>query len=158
MKTFYFLIIILSVQYFNAQEKIFGEYKNEFGEKVILNSDHTFEYFWNFDLASSWNIGTWKIEGGKYIYLKLNEIKDTLKSENKVEIVLSSDKISNEINNNEYALNVISGGGQSRNLPPKKLFFKDDKLFTFSKIGKIQNKKIKSLMNPMINSKPWFEK
>ncbi|UFH32390.1 hypothetical protein LNP04_01400 [Chryseobacterium sp. C-71] len=158
MKTLYFLIIILSVQYFNAQEKIFGEYKNEFGEKLILNSDHTLEYYWNFDLASSWNIGTWKIEGGKYIYLKLNEIKDTLKSENKVEMVLSSDKISNEITNNEYALNVISGGIQSRNLPPKKLLFKDNKLFTFSKTGKIQNKKIKSLMSPIVNSKPWFEK
>lgn len=158
MKTLYFLIFSLSVQYFNAQEKIFGEYKNEFGERLILNSDHTFEYHWNVDLASSWNIGTWEIESGKYIHLKLNEIKDTLKSDNKVEIVLSSDKISNAITNNEYFLNSISGRGQSQNLPPKKFFFKDNKLFTFSKTGKIQNKKIKSLMNPTTNSKPWFEK
>ena len=73
-------------------------------------------------------------------------------------MVLSSDKISNEITSNEYALNLISGGGQSRKLPPQKLFFKNNKLFTFSKTGKIQNKRIKSLMNPMVNSKPWFEK
>lgn len=154
MKTLYSLIFILSVQYFNAQEKILGEYNNEFGEKLILKSDHTFEYYWNFDLASSWNIGTWKIERNNYLYLKLNEIKDTLKSENKVEMVLSSDRISNEITHNEYALNLISGGGQSRNLPPKKLFFKDNKLFTFSETGQIQFRKIKSIMNPMINSKP----
>ncbi|MDF2931994.1 MAG: hypothetical protein K0R36_1325 [Chryseobacterium sp.] len=158
MKTIYFLIFILSLQNFNAQEKILGEYNNEFGEKLILKSNHTFEYYWNFDLASSWNIGTWEIEGHKYMYLKLNEIKDTLKSENKIEMVLSSDKISNEITNNEYVLNLISGGGQSRNLPPKKLFLKYNKLYTFSKTGKIQNKKIRSLMNPMVNSKPWFEK
>ena len=148
----------LSVQYSNAQEKIFGEYNNEFGEKLILKSDHTFEYYWNFDLASSWNIGTWKIERDNHIYLNLNEVKDSLKSENKVEMVLSSDKISNEITNNQYALSSISGGGQSRNLPPEKLFLKDNKLFTLSKSGAIQNKKVKSLMNPKVNSKPWFEK
>lgn len=158
MKIVFLLFFILNVQYFTAQEKIFGKYKNEFGEKLILNSDHTFEYYWNFDLASSWNIGTWEIESGKYIYLKLNEIKDTLKSDNKIEMVLSSDKVSNKLTNNEYALNLISGGGQSRNLPPKKLFFKDNKLFTFSNTGKLQNKKIRSVTNEKVNSKPWFEK
>lgn len=158
MKTLYFLIFILSVQYFDAQKKISGEYKNEFGERLILKSDHTFEYYWNFDLASSWNIGTWEIKNNKYIFLKLNEIKDTLKSKNTVEMVLSADRISNEITNNEHALNLISGGGQSRNLPPKRLLFKDNKLFTFSKTGQIQYRKIKSLVNPMITSKPWFEK
>jgi len=158
MKTIYFLIFILSVQYFDAQKKISGEYKNEFGERLILKSDHTFEYYWNFDLASSWNIGTWEIKDSKYIFLKLNEIKDTLKSKNTVEMVLSADRISNEITDNEYALNLISGGGQSRNLPPKRLLFKDNKLFTFSKTGQIQYRKIKSLVNPMITSKPWFEK
>ncbi|MCW3167096.1 hypothetical protein OMO38_01025 [Chryseobacterium sp. 09-1422] len=158
MRALYFLIFILFNPYFNAQEKIFGEYNNDFGEKLILKSNYTFEYYWNFDLASSWNIGTWEIDGGKNIYLKVNEIKDTLKSDNRIEMVLSSDKISNEITSNEYALNLISGGGQSRNLPPKKLFHKDSKLFTFSKTGKIQNKKIKSLIKPTVNLKPWFEK
>lgn len=158
MRALYFLIFILSIHYFNAQEKIFGEYNNDFGEKIILKSNYTFEYYWKFDLASSWNIGTWEIEGGKNIYLKVNEIKDTLKSDSKIEMVLSSDKISNEITSNEYALNLISGGGQSRKLSPKKLFFKNNKLFTFSNTEKIQNKKIKSLMNPIVNSKPWFEK
>lgn len=158
MRALYFLIFILSIPYFNAQEKIFGEYNNDFGEKLILKSNYTFEYYWNFDLASSWNIGTWEIDGGKNIYLKVNEIKDAVKSDNKIEMVLSSDKISNEITTNEYALNLISGGGQSRKLPPKKLFCKDNKLFTFSKTGKIQNEKIKSLIKPTVNLKPWFEK
>ncbi|MBW8522839.1 hypothetical protein K0U91_15115 [Chryseobacterium chendengshani] len=143
---------------FDAQEKVYGDYKNEFGERLILKTNHTFEYYWNFDLASSWNVGTWEIKNKRYIYLTINEVQDTLKSGNKVEMVLSPDKISNEIDINHYGLSLISGGGQNRSLPPKKLLVKNKKLFTFSKSGKIQNKKIKSVINAKVNSKPWFKK
>lgn len=158
MKTFSSIILILFFTTSGIQEDIYGKYKNGLGETLILNSDKTFEYRWKFDLASSWNIGTWKIEGEKYIYLTLNEVKDTLKTENGIELVLSNDKTSNEITNQEHIINLISGGGQSRHLPPKKLRIRKGKLYTYSKEGKIQNKKIKSVMNTNILLKPWFAK
>lgn len=158
MKTFSLLILILYFSTANAQEKIYGKYTNEFGETLMLNPDHTFEYSWRFDLASSWNIGTWSIKNKKHIYLKINEIKDTLKIKNTVELVLSNDKISNTITNEEHAMNSISGGMQSRNLPPKKFLIKNEKLFPYSKSGNVQNKKLQSMMDGKIFSKPWFEK
>ncbi|WEK70614.1 MAG: hypothetical protein P0Y62_03455 [Candidatus Chryseobacterium colombiense] len=159
MKKFSVLVILLfNFTVINAQKKIFGKYKNEFGEVLTLNSDKTFEYSWRFDLASSWNIGTWRVEKGKYIHLTTNEIKDTLKNQNKIELVLSNDRKSNKITNEEQAMNSISGGGQSRNLPPKKLLIKNQKLFPYSKSGEIQSKRLQSLMDRNIFSKPWFEK
>lgn len=158
MKRLYFLIFSLYVSAAYAQNNILGEYKNEFGEQLILKSNHTFEYYWNFDLASSWNMGTWKIKNDRYICLTVNEIQDTLKSDSKFEVVLSPDKISNEIDNDHHILNLISSGGQSRSLPPKKLLLKNKKLFAFNKSGKIQNKKIKSILRTKVKSKPWFEK
>jgi hypothetical protein len=157
MRKLYLLLFVLIFTISGAQEKIIGEYSNEFGEKLILNPDNTFEYSWHFDLASSWNVGTWKLEKGKYLYLTINEIKDTLKTNDKIELVLSDDKYSNEITQQEYVINLISGGGQSRNLPQKKLLFKNNKLYTFSQNGKIQKKKLKSFWAKAL-LKPWFEK
>lgn len=158
MKALSTLIFVLFIIISNAQENLIGKYQNELGETLILKSDNTFEYTWRFDLASSWNVGTWSVEKDKYIYLTIDEIKDTLKTENKIELVLSSDKISNEITNHEYVINILSGGGQSRNLPPKKLRIQKEKLYTFSKEGSIQNKKLRSVMNANAFLKPWFER
>lgn len=148
---------MLSIHSF-SQHKISGVYQNELGEKLILHPDKTFEYTWGFDLASSWNIGTWDFKKNKYIYLSTVEVKDTLRIDNKIQLVLSPDKISNQISNIEYFASSISGGGQSRSLPPNKLILKDKVLFTFFKSGKIRNKKEKSMMDGNIYSKPWFEK
>jgi hypothetical protein len=128
-KTFYLFFFLLSISLF-SQNKIPGVYQNELGEKLVLHPDKTFEYTWGFDLASSWNIGTWELRKNKYIYLS----------------------------NIQYVTSSISGGGQRRSLPPKKLILKDKELFTFFKSGKIRNKKEKSIMNANIYSKPWFEK
>jgi hypothetical protein len=120
MKEFSLLFLLLfNFTLIDAQNEIFGKYKNEFGEVLTLNSDKTFEYSWRFDLASSWNIGTWSVEKGKYIYLTINEIKDTLKTQNKIELVLSNDRISNKITNEKQIMNSISGGGTKRNYLPK---------------------------------------
>lgn len=150
--------LFLSFTISSAQIEVCGKYRNELGETLTLNQDNTFEYTWNFDLTSSWNIGTCKIENDKYIYLNITEIKDTLHIENKINFVLSNDKISNEITNQEHVINLISGGGQSRKLPSKKLLIRNGKLYTYTKEGKIQSKKQKSLMIGNAYSKPWFEK
>ncbi len=158
MKIFSLFILLVCFSTINAQEQISGKYKNELGEVLILNADNTFEYSWRFDLASSWNVGTWSIKNKEKIYLKVKEIKDTLKTQNKIELVLSNDKISNEIANEEHIMNLLAGGGQSRSLPPKKLLLKNQLLFPYSKTGEVQNKKVRSLMDGSIFSKPWFEK
>ncbi|WP_139420286.1 hypothetical protein [Chryseobacterium mulctrae] len=156
-KTYYLFFFLLSIHSF-SQNKISGVYQNELGEKLILYSDKTFEYTWGFDLASSWNIGTWDLKKNKYIYLSTVEVKDTLRLNNKIQLVLSRDRISNQTSNIEYFASSISGGGQSRSLPPNKLILKDKVLFTFFKSGKIRNKREKSMMDANIYSKPWFEK
>ncbi len=158
VKALYFSVFILLFTDFNAQNKIYGEYTNGFGEKLILKPDLTFEYYWNFDLASSWNIGTWKVEKNKYLFLRVNEVKDTLRSNNKITLVLSSDPLSNEITDTENVLNLISVGGQSRMKFPYRLMIKKNKLFSFSDNGKVKNKKVKSLMNSEMKLEPWFEK
>ncbi|WP_426278066.1 hypothetical protein ACN9MN_01740 [Chryseobacterium sp. S-02] len=53
MRGLSFLILLLYFTATNAQEKVCGEYKNEFGEVLVLNPDKTFEYSWKFYLASS---------------------------------------------------------------------------------------------------------
>jgi len=158
MRGLSFLILLLYFTATNAQEKVCGKYKNEFGEVLVLNPDKTFEYSWKFDLASSWNTGTWIIKNKEYVYLRINEIKDTLKTNNKIELVLSDNEVSNEIEQEKKVMNLISGGGQSRKLPPEKLLIKNHKLFPYSKTGKVQNKKLQSPMNRSTFLKPWFEK
>nr|WP_314490434.1 hypothetical protein [uncultured Chryseobacterium sp.] len=158
MKTLYFSVFILLFTDFDAQNKMYGEYTNGLGEKLILKPDHTFEYYWNFDLASSWNIGTWKVENNKHLLLKVNEVKDTVRSDNKTEQVLSSDQLSNEITDTENILNLISGGGQSRKHIPYRLMIKKNKLFPFSDSGKVKNKKVKSLMNSEMMMEQWLKK
>lgn len=158
MKFFPLLILFLFFEITQAQEKILGKYHNEHGETLILKHNNTFEYSWNSDLASSWNIGNWKIENEKYLSLTITEIRDTLKVGNNKELVLSSDKISNTITNQDYTLAQISGGGQSRNIPPKKLFISGKKLYKFSKEGKLLDKKTPSTLNANLFAEPWFRK
>ncbi|MFA7617246.1 MAG: hypothetical protein WCY16_11765 [Weeksellaceae bacterium] len=158
MKALFTLLFILSFLISNAQGNVSEKYLNEFGETLILNSDYTFEYIWKFDLASSWNYGKWEIKNEKYIYLTIIEVMDTLEVNGKIELVLSDDKISNKILNDDYVINILSGGGQSRKLPPKKLLIKNEKLYPFTDKNQIQKKKIKSLLNGNQLLKPWFEK
>lgn len=158
MKAFPILIFFLFFKTIQAQEEFLGKYTNGLGETLILKHNNTFEYSWTHDLASSWNIGTWKIENKKYLSLHITEINDTLKVGNNTELVLSSDKISNTITSQDNALAQISGGGQSRNMPPQKLFISGKKLYTFSKEGKLLDKKLPSNVNPTIFTEPWFRK
>lgn len=158
MKSFPILIFFLFFKMIQAQEEFLGKYTNGLGETLILKHNNAFEYSWNNDLASSWNIGNWKIENEKYLSLTVTEVRDTLKVENNKELVLSSDKISNTITNQDYTLAQISGGGQSRNIPPQKLFISGKKLYKFSKEGKLLDKKIPSTLNANLFTEPWFRK
>ena len=140
------------------QDKLVGTYINEIGEKIILKSDNTFEFYWNFDLAASWNVGRWKIENKNEILLEIIEVKDTVIIDNKILLVLSDDKISNQITQQESVISSIASGGQSRSLPPKRLLVKRNKLYTFSKDDEILDEKVQSILDGNLMVKPWFEK
>ncbi|WP_396183150.1 hypothetical protein [Flavobacterium sp.] len=152
------IVLFLKVQSSFSKEKLIGTYKNEIGEKIILKSDNTFEYYWNFDLASSWSIGICRIESKKNIILEIIEVKDTVIIDESILLVLSNDTISNRISAIDDANNSISGGGQGRSQPPKKLLIKGKKLFTYSQSNKIINRKRKSIVDANMMVKPWFVK
>jgi len=134
-----------------GQNKIARTYRNSFGEKLEFLNDSTFMHTWSFDLAASWTKGKWGISNDT-IYLKSIIIKDTLtirNSENEIlkdSLVLSTDKKSNRIENEEFVLSLISGGGQNRKLPPKKLYLKNGKLYRLLENGKIDKTKSKTLL------------
>ena len=153
-----FIFVLFTKFCFCQQNFVAGKYENDFGETLILKPDSTFKYIWKFDLASSWNIGTWKINDKNEIKLFKKEIFDTIKDNDKIELVLSTSEFSQTTTSKKFALNSISGGGQSRKLIPENLIFKNGKIFTFSSSGKIQNKKISTSLNSKQKSKPWFEK
>lgn len=152
------IFIFLNVQSSFSQEKLIGTYKNEIGETIILKSNNTFEYYWNFDLASSWNIGIWRIENKKNIILDIIEVKDTLIIDKSFDLVVSNDTISNQISAKDYATNSLTGGGQGRSQPPKKLLIRGKKLFVYSESNKIIDRKRHSIMDGNEKVKPWFEK
>lgn len=156
MKNILFFAFAMISSFVFSQHKLEGIYQNDFGETLKLNPDHTFEYKWNFDLASSWNIGTWKSTDNQNIYLTINEIMDTVKEDGKS--VLSEDKISNTITQMDYVLQSITSGGQSRNPPPKKLLIKGKILYPYFNDGKLRDQKEPSPMNGTLKGKPWFER
>lgn len=152
------IFLLLNFQVIFSQDELAGSYSNQIGEKIILKSDNTFEYYWNFDLSASWNIGNWKIDNKNEILLEIIEVKDTIIMKNEVRLVLSSDKISNRITSLEDISNSLSSGGQSRSLPPKRLLVKRNKLYTFSKDDEIRDEKVQSILDGNLMVKPWFEK
>ncbi|KQS89801.1 hypothetical protein ASG21_15100 [Chryseobacterium sp. Leaf394] len=156
MKNILFFAFSMIFSFVFSQHKLEGIYQNDFGETLKLNPDHTFEYKWNFDLASSWNIGTWKSTDNQNIYLTINEIMDTVKEDGKS--VLSEDKISNTITQMDYVLQSITSGGQSRNPPLKKFLIKGKILYPYFKDGKLRDQKEPSPINGTLKGKPWFER
>ena len=159
MKKIILLIaLFLYVQSSFCQQKLIGTYNNEIGETIILKSDNMFEYYWNFDLGSSWSIEAWRIESKKNIVLEVVEVKDTIILDGNIELVLSNDTISNQISAIDYATNSLTGGGQGRSQPPKKLLIRGEKLFVYSESNNIIDRKRKSIVDANKMVKPWFVK
>ena len=131
-----------------GQDMIVGAYRDHFGEKLEFLNDSIFKHTWNFDLASSWTKGKYSLSNDT-IFLKSILIKDTLtirNSANKIikdSLVVSRDDESSRIENIEFLMSEISGGGQYRKLPPEKLYLKKNKLFRLRDNGKIDKSKFK---------------
>jgi len=142
MKLYLILFILL---FFNIEQKnIEGEYYNHFGSNLKINSDKTFIYTWNFDLASSWSKGKWKIKNDT-VYFQTIPIYDTLRRPNfKDSLVLSVNQKPELIT--DYSIiyiEALSSGGQNRQLMNSKLYFDGEKLIEIKENGKLNTKKVK---------------
>ena len=162
MKTIALIIIILLSIQAKAQIEINGEYSSHFGEKIILKPDSTFEFKWHFDLAGSWTNGKWKYEK-RTITLEPIYIYDTLVVEDingnfvKDSLVYSIDSNSNKITQVDYAMNLLSSGGQNKVPPPIKLFYKKNKLIAIGENGKLIKKKVRGF-GTKNKYRPWYLK
>jgi hypothetical protein len=132
----------------SEQNEIVGIYRDRFTDRIELKADSTFIHKYSFDLSSSWTIGKWRFRNDT-IYLNPKLIMDTLQirnSANKIikdSLVLSSDQKSNRIEFNEHILSQITSGGQNRTKPPKKLFWKKEKLYRVKSNGNLDLRRLK---------------
>ncbi len=132
----------------SEQNEIAGIYRDRFSNRIELKVDSTFIHNYRFDLSSSWTTGKWRFKNDT-IYLNTKLIMDTLQirnSANKIiknSLVLSSDQKANRIESNEHILSQISSGGQNRDKPPKKLFWKKEKLYRLKSNGNLDLRKLK---------------
>lgn len=106
-------------------------------------------FTWRFDLASSWNEGTWK-RVNNVLSLTVVPVYDTLirqDANGKIskELVISINRVSEVKDEQGYSLDQITGGGQSRVLPPIKLLIKKDQLRLLRESGKTDRKKRKPI-------------
>jgi len=155
-----FLLCLLSSLQVYPQD-ISGRYYNYFGCKLELLNDSSYSFSYHFDLSGSWSIGKWTINRDTLL-LTNTPIYDTLivvdtiwtsqtpkiyGIRDKEELVLSSDDKSGRISIIEAATNSISGGGQNRLMPPKKLIIKKGKLYQLDKKGRLDRKKVERILS-----------
>ena len=145
-----------------GQESVVGEYYNYFGSNLKINADSTFKYTWRFDLASSWTKGKWKVKNDT-IFLEVIPVYDTLKyysGGGKVlrdSLLLSLDEKSESITSEQFAMYSLTGGGQDKESIPKKLYYRNGRLFGIKENGDLRRKRVKGFMT---NRKyvPWYIK
>lgn len=134
----------------NGQQMVAGTYQDYFGEELELNADYTFKHRWRFDLASTWAKGEWTIKNDT-IYLKAIPVYDSLfykdeESDVKLnKLVVSIDETSEKITYEQHAMNSLVSGGQNIERAPKKLFYRNGKLFNIDEKGRLIKKKQKGL-------------
>lgn len=152
------LLILLFVLINGQHGNVEGEYYNHFGSKLKINTDRTFLYTWNFDLASSWSKGKWKMKNDT-IQFEVIPVFDTLRRANlKDTLVLSIDQKPQLITDMSIVyIEALSSGGQNRQKMSSKLYFDGEKLIELKKNGKLDNRKLKAFWkNEKYNT--WFIK
>lgn len=158
--TFTIFIFLIFCNTVVAQNKIPGKYRDNFGCSIILNSDSTFNFKWRFDLAVSWSKGTWTVINDT-VFFTITPVFDTLrylKNKSTIDsLVFSLDTIPEIITMEDYAMTKITSGGQNDFIMPDKLYFKNDRLYSINKKGKLITKRVEAFM---IHKKvvPWYIK
>ena len=131
----------------HKESKIIGTYNDYFGDRIELNADSTFKFNYAFDLISSWSIGKWNVKSDT-IYFETNLVMDTLTIRdlnNKIirdSLVLSDDTKIDRIELIDNISSILSSGGQNRKKVPEKLFWKNNKLYRFDSIGRLDLRRV----------------
>ena len=143
-----FFLLMLPTLRLNAQNKFAGYYEDYFGHSIKINDDSTFQYRWNFDLASSWSNGTWKVID-QTIYFTFVPVFDTLTYKDEKRniiidtLVLAMSKKPRKITVEDFRIEEICSGGQNRVNLPQKLCYKKGKLMGFTKQERLNRKRIR---------------
>jgi hypothetical protein len=153
------LLLTLPLNLF-AQDKIAGRYRDYFGSRILLNSDKTFKYTWNFDMSASWTKGTWTLISDT-VYFHMVPTYDTLYQKNTIgntydSLILSTDETPERFTQTQLLAMGLSSGGQNRMNYPGKLLFRRGRLYKIQD-GKLVTKKQKGFWTRKKWS-PWFFK
>ena len=140
-----FLMLFITIE---VSGQIAGRYYDRFGNKLELRADSTFSHSWQIDLASSWSQGSWTARNDT-VFITIVPVFDTLKTSSKYigtvdSLVLSADKSSDMISMETYAMNSIASGGQNRERPPLKLYYKRERLYYMDINNQLVSRKVKS--------------
>jgi len=130
-------ILLLTVIHISVSgQRLTGKYNDNFGHTLELKDDSTFRLEWRFDLVKTWAIGQWTFSDD-IIVLKFTDIYDTLTRTDKPDsLILSNDEKSNKINEEEFAINQLSSGGQKHVGITDRLRLKRQRLYLADKNGR----------------------
>jgi hypothetical protein len=148
-----FVIAFLTFQ----SENFVGEYYNNFGQALKINQDSTFICKWNFHMSGSWTKGKWKTNNDT-VYFTITPIFDTLRFSGKKDTLILSINENPELitEKNASISQMLSTYTQNNREMDSKLFYKNGKLFSIDKNGKLITKKQKFMSQKKHN--PWFIK
>jgi hypothetical protein len=159
MKIQFVLVFSILTLNINAQNKFEGRYYNFFGGHITINPDSTFKYEFHLDLEASWTKGVWTVNRDT-IYFRMIPVFDTLQYIDKKGVSHDSLLLSLDETPNEITLEEAKGlysYGQERHSSPKKLFYKNNKLYGIGSDGKLVTKKMKGSWTRK-KFVPWFIK
>jgi hypothetical protein len=142
-------ILLLTTIITSSGQHLPGKYAAYYGHSLHLREDSTFLYEWQFDLASSWSAGKWRVEKA-IVYLNIKPVLDTLARDGQPDsLVLSADEKPNKIHVQEFVGGLISGGGQGRTIEriPDRLAIRGKRLHPMNKAGKIERRRESGIWN-----------
>lgn len=162
MKTLKIAVLLLLPFSLYGQNKISGIYNNYFFCSIQLNTNNTFRYSWHFDLSGGWAIGTWRTFEDT-IFFNVEPVYDTIiynykNGNSMIKLDLSADTVSERLKYKQLMLRGLSSVVQDTRSIPKKLFYKNEKLYQI-KDGKLMRERRKSTLLPKRRKYPtWYFK
>lgn len=128
MKLIVLLICLMIADRLSGQTTVAGIYNDRDGSTLTLLEDGRFRFRWQFDLASSWTNGRWRISRDT-VYLESLLVYDTVSYSGKDSLVLSTDELSSRVSSTDVLMEKLSGGGQNRKKVPAKFCLRKGNLY-----------------------------
>ena len=153
MKTLTILTLTLLSLTVLGQQRT-DKYHDYFGHKIEFFRDSTFKYAYGFDLIHTWAIGKWTTNKDTiYLNFDNNKVYDTLVRANRPDSLIESrDEISSRINEESFAMQQLSSGGQSSEGITNRLIKRNGRLYLVDHDGK----RIKERREGIWRQKKWW--